>query len=200
MPRLNKLPAFDARSGALNVIVETPKGSRNKYKYDPETRLFQVHSLLPAGMAFPFCFGFIPSTVGDDGDPLDVLVLMEEPAPAGFLAPARLIGVIEAEQTEDGETERNDRLIAVCVQSHHHQRVHALDDLDKVMVKEVEDFFRNYNAIHGKEFKPLKRRGPDEALGLVRQGEERFQEQQKKERRAKAKAGKGAKAAQASRG
>src|SRR5689334_3990623 len=105
MPCLLKLDAFDPKTGNLNVIVETSQGSRNKYKYDPERRLFKVHKLLPAGASFPFDFGFIPSTVGDDGDPLDVLVVMEEPAPAGILVPARLLGVIEAEQTEGGKTQ-----------------------------------------------------------------------------------------------
>jgi inorganic pyrophosphatase len=90
--RLTKLPAFDPETNYLNAIVETPKGSRNKYKYIEKLKVFQLHSLLPAGSVFPYDFGFIPSTRGMDGDPLDVLVLMEEPAPGGYLVPARLVG------------------------------------------------------------------------------------------------------------
>src|ERR687890_1560322 len=96
----------------LNVIIETPKGSRNKYNYDEKLGLFRLGGVLTSGASFPFDFGFVPSTLGGDGDPLDVLVLMDEPAFAGCLVRARLLGVIEAEQTEKGKTAQNDRLIA----------------------------------------------------------------------------------------
>jgi inorganic pyrophosphatase len=98
MAPLTKLDAWDSESGC-----------RNKLKYDPDQQLFGLNKVLPSGMAFPYDFGFIPSTAGDDGDPLDVLVLMDEPVPAGCKVLCRLVGVIEGEQTSDGETERNDR-------------------------------------------------------------------------------------------
>jgi inorganic pyrophosphatase len=82
----------------FQVIIETPKGSRNKYAFDPEQKIFKLKTVLPSGMAFPYDFGFLPSTRGDDGDPLDVLVLMDEPAFPGCLLKCRLIGVIEGEQ------------------------------------------------------------------------------------------------------
>ncbi len=104
-----RLAAFVESSHDLNVIIETPKGSRNKFKYDEEFGLFRLSGLLPVGAVFPFDFGFVPSTAGEDGDPLDVLLLMDEPAFAGCLVTSRLIGVIEAEQTEEGKAERNDR-------------------------------------------------------------------------------------------
>src|ERR687894_2250957 len=111
---LESLKTFNDE-GDLNVVIETPKGSRNKYNYDGKTGLFKLGGVLPAGASFPFDFGFVPSTVGGDGDPLDVLVLMDEPPFAGCLVRTRLVGVIEAEQTErDGETTRNDRLIGVA--------------------------------------------------------------------------------------
>src|SRR5215208_2924264 len=84
----------------LNVVIETPKGSRNKYNYDEKLGLFRLGGVLTSGASFPFDFGFVPSTVGGDGDPLDVLVLMDEPAFAGCLVRTRLVGVIEAEQIE----------------------------------------------------------------------------------------------------
>src|SRR3712207_70105 len=127
MPGLQHLDAIDPRSGTLNVIIETPKGSRNKFKYDEERGLFLLDGVLPLGAVFPFDFGFVPSTLGDDGDPLDVLVLMDEPAFAGCLVPARLIGVIEAEQTEKGKTTRNDRLITVAENSRNHRELRSLD-------------------------------------------------------------------------
>ena len=92
---LMKLDAFHG-DGELNVIIETPKGSRNKYNYDEGLRLFKLGGVLPSGAVFPFDFGFVPSTTGGDGDPLDVLVLMDEPAFPGRVVDVRLVGVIEA--------------------------------------------------------------------------------------------------------
>ncbi len=87
------LDALDPTTGLLNAIVETPKGNRNKFKYDPNIGIFKIDKVLPAGAVFPFDFGFVPSTLADDGDSLDVLVLADEPAFSGCLAPARLIGI-----------------------------------------------------------------------------------------------------------
>src|SRR5579864_1938581 len=108
-----RLKSFDdEEDGIIVVVVETPKGSRNKYAYDPQEHVFELKKVLPAGMAFPYDFGFVPSTQGGDGDPLDVLVLMDEPAFPGCKLTTRVIGVIEGEQG-DGERERNDRVVAV---------------------------------------------------------------------------------------
>jgi inorganic pyrophosphatase len=195
MPSLTKLDAYDQETGALNVIVETPQGSRNKYAYDPKQRVFKVKGLLPKGMAFPYDFGFIPSTLGEDGDPLDVLLLMEVPAPEGFLVPARLIGVIEAEQSEDGKKERNDRLLAVSVESHCHAKHHSIDDLSEEFLSEIEHFFISYNELHGKKFKPIGRHGPERAQKLVTEGAARWKRDKKgNERRGKKGKPKGLKA------
>jgi inorganic pyrophosphatase len=168
---LADLPAFDDE-GDLNVVVETPKGSRNKYDFDEGLGLFKLGGVLPAGAAFPFDFGFVPSTLGGDGDPLDVLLLMDEPAFAGCLVRARLVGVVEAEQTErDGETTRNDRLIAVASDSRTHRDVKSLGSLSDVLVDEVEHFFISYNHIKGKVFKPLGRHGPVVARRIVEEGQ-----------------------------
>src|SRR5262249_12302807 len=160
--------AFDSNSGALNVIIETPKGSRNKYKYDPKEKLFELHRVLPRGMFFPFDFGLIPSTQGDDGDPLDVLVLMDEPAFTGCRIPCRLIGVIEAEQTEaDGTVVRNDRLIAVALHCHDYQRTRSVKEIDENLSKDIENFFATYHQMEGGDFKMLACRGPNKADKLV---------------------------------
>ncbi len=169
-----RLAAFDAESGNLNVIIDTPKGSRNKFKYDEKQKLFKLSGVLPAGAVFPFDFGSVPSTLGGDGDPVDVLVLMDEPAFAGCLVAARLIGVIEAEQTEEGETSRNDRLIAVAAESHDHRDVRALDEVNQNLINDIEHFFVSYNAARGKEFAPRGRHGPERAKQLVDQAVKRF--------------------------
>ena len=165
---ITSLPPFDEEAGDLNVIIETPKGSRNKYAWNEKLGLFELKGVLTIGHSFPYDFGFIPNTKGGDGDPLDVLVLMDEPAFVGCYLTARLIGVIEAEQTErDGKVERNDRLIAVASESKNHSHIRSLDDLNDKFVTEIEHFFVSYNEVKGKEFKPIGRGDAEKACELV---------------------------------
>jgi len=96
--RLNPFDSDDKQ--VLRVVVETPKGSRNKFAFDPDQHLFELKKVLPTGMAFPYDFGFVPSTEAEDGDPIDVLVLMDEPAFPGCVLKCRPIGVIEGEQSD----------------------------------------------------------------------------------------------------
>lgn len=168
MKILQKLPPFDRKSGRLNVVIDTPKGSRNKYAFDFKRSTYTLKSVLPKGMVFPFDFGSIAGTKAADGDPLDALVLMDQPAFPGVLVEARLIGVIEAEQTEDGKTERNDRLIVVAEESRTHEQIKTVNDLDKTLIKEIEEFFVTYNKEHGKKFKPISCQGPKRAERLVK--------------------------------
>src|SRR5689334_13079142 len=116
---LERLEPFEG--DCLMVVIETPKGSPNKLAFEPRYGAFVLKGVLPAGAVFPFDFGFVPSTRADDGDPLDVLVLMDAPVSPGCVVPSRLIGAIEAEQTEDGTKERNDRLLAVAATSAAHR-------------------------------------------------------------------------------
>jgi inorganic pyrophosphatase len=161
------LSALDAESGYVNAIVDTPKGSRNKFKYDEKTSLFKLGGALPLGAVFPFDFGYIPSTKAADGDPLDILILMDDPVFVGCLVPAKLIGVIEAEQTEGGKTTRNDRLIAVAADSRNHSHIRFLGDLNDNVIFEIERFFISYNETKGKKFEILGRFGPDRARALI---------------------------------
>ena len=167
MHPISKLPPIDRESGDLNVIIDTPKGSRNKFSWDEKRELFELSGMLPAGAVFPYDFGFIPNTRGGDGDPLDVLVLMDEPAFPGCLVRSRLLGVIEAEQTEKGETERNDRLIAVAAKSRTAGDLESITDLNPKLLEEIEHFFISYNEVKGKKFKQLGRFGPERARKLV---------------------------------
>jgi inorganic pyrophosphatase len=111
---------------ATHVVIETPRGSRNKFKYDAKLRAFRLKTVLPLGAAFPYDFGFVPATKAEDGDPLDVLVLMDEPAFTGCIVRARLVGVIKAKQCETGATIRNDRLIAIARKAHNFRGIHTL--------------------------------------------------------------------------
>ena len=168
MNLLRKLKPFDRKSGDLNVVIDTPKGCRNKYAFDFSIKDYKLKSVLPNGAVFPFDFGSVPGTTADDGDPLDVLLLMDEPAFTGCLVRARLLGVIEAEQTSDGKMERNDRLIGVAAESHTHSSLKSLETLDTELIREIEHFFVSYNEMRGKKFKPLGRKGPTIAKRLVK--------------------------------
>jgi inorganic pyrophosphatase len=119
-------------------------------------------------MAFPYDFGFLPQTAAD-GDPIDVLLLMDEPAFPGCAVRARLIGVIEGEQVEGKQKTRNDRLIAVAEANHKYADVRALKDLPEVWVKELEAFFVNYHKLEGKQYRLLGCKGEDIALQLIKQ-------------------------------
>ena len=164
---VNELPAVDLGSGRVNVVVDTPKGSRNKYKFDEQHGQWRLSKVLPQGMSFPYDFGFIPSTRGEDGDPVDVLLLADEPAFPGCVVPARLIGVLEAEQTEGGQTIRNDRLVAVVETRYNPAEYHSLDEVGRQRLDEIEHFFVSYNLMEGRQFKPLARRGADHARALL---------------------------------
>ena len=174
-PTPDTIEPFDRKHKQWRIIIETPKGSHNKYKYDPKQSCFELAKVLPEGMMFPYDFGFVPSTEGDDGDPLDVLLLMDQPTFCGCLIPCRLIGVIEARQTEkDGHSERNDRLVAVAVHTRTFGDLHSVNSVDQQMLHEIEQFFVTYNQEAGKKFKLLGLRGPNRAKALVKQGMKQF--------------------------
>jgi inorganic pyrophosphatase len=168
MQLLRKLKPFNRKSGNLNVVIDTPKGSRNKYAFDFKIDAYKLKAVLPHGTIFPFDFGSIPGTIADDGDPLDVLVLMDEPVFIGCLIEARLLGVIEAQQTEEGKTQRNDRLIAVAAESHTYGKLKSLRKLDSKLLSEIEHFFVSYNDARGKKFKPIGRHGFAAAKRLIK--------------------------------
>ena len=158
-----------AEPGATEVVIETPKGSQNKLKFDEAAGRFRLSHVLPTGMAFPFDFGFLPDTRAEDGDPLDVLVLSDAPLPMGCLVDVRLIGVLEVEQREQtGAVVRNDRLIGVAAQSTTHAATRELGDISPALLDEIEAFFDQYNRLDGKAFRVVHRRGSGAAGALAR--------------------------------
>ena len=170
--KYDSLSPFDGRE--VHVVVETPKGCRNKYKWEPKFGLFTLHKVLPAGMTFPLDFGFIPGTRAADGDPMDVLLLADEPTFTGCVVTARLLGVLEAEQQEKGEKpERNDRVFAVSVTSHDHADLRKMKDVNGQARKELEQFFVNYNELDKRRFSVLGYRGRSTARELVEKGRRR---------------------------
>jgi len=167
---LDKLPLV-MDDAAVRVVVEANAGSRNKLKYEPASGVFELHHVLPLGMSFPYDFGFLPSTLGDDGDPLDAIVFADEPVPPGTVIACRLIGVIEAEQSRPGEaTQRNDRHLAVTRLSHVYRDWHNIGDIPAQALDELEAFFVTYNQQRGVSFRPLARGDAARSTELVTQG------------------------------
>jgi inorganic pyrophosphatase len=167
----SKLQSMDQDDDAIiQVVIETPKGSRNKYAFDEEQRVFELKKVLPAGMAFPYDFGFVPGTLADDGDPVDVLVLMDEPAFPGCLLKCRLIGVIEGEQGDKKKKERNDRVVAVEKENHSWADIKVIDDLGKTFLRELEIFFENYHELSGEQYRVIDVKGPKQARKCIDNG------------------------------
>jgi inorganic pyrophosphatase len=165
---LGSLPAWGP-DDTVTVVIETPKGSRNKYSYDPSVGAMRLKMVLPEGMLFPYDFGFIPSTKAEDGDPIDVLVLLDAPVIAGCVIEARLIGVLEAEQREKDESDwtRNDRLVAVATHARTQVDVNGFGDLRAALPDEIESFFGTYNALMGRDFRIVGRGDTAAARRLV---------------------------------
>lgn len=171
-----QLPLYAAGKKHVHVIIDTPKGSRNKYAFDEDLQLFKLKHVLPEGAVFPYDFGYLPQTLTGDGDPLDVMVLLEAPAFPGCVVEARIVGAILAEQSHSGKSERNDRLIAVATVSKQHKDVKTLKDLPRHLTAELSSFFRNYNAARYIEFEVTGLAGSTEAHKLVQQAEKKFQQ------------------------
>ena len=148
---LDRLSTFDD-DGALRVVVESPRGSATKYEFDPELGTFSVTRELPLGVTYPFDWGFIPGTLGADGDPLDAMVLHSHPSYPGIVLPCRILGMVELVQRE-GNSKRitNNRVIAT---PSWHQALVALEearDLPKDIKAEIIQFFVSAVRFTGKD-------------------------------------------------
>ena len=164
----------------VNIIIDTPKGSRNKFKYDEKTRCFRLSRILPAGAFFPFDFGSIPMTLAEDGDALDVLVISDAPSFPGCLVTGKLIGTLSGEQTEKKKTIRNDRLLAVPVTPVNPASFARIDDLPGTLLTEIVHFFVSYNQAQGRKYKLIKHGGPREAEEALTNAVGRYKRQHKR--------------------
>jgi inorganic pyrophosphatase len=169
------------KDGLVVVVIETPSGSGTKVKFDAELGVYRMDRVLPAGMAFPFDFGFIPQTLAEDGDPLDAIVLLDAPVFPGCVLLARLIGVIEAEQQDGGKGpwKRNDRLVAVAGGPKGHSSLRTLRDVDPFRLDAIESFFSSYHALDGNRFRPTGRTGVRAAESAIRRANRAYRDAQR---------------------
>jgi inorganic pyrophosphatase len=164
--------------GNVNTVVEAPRGCGAKITYNAELDVFEYGKALPLGTTYPYCWGFIPGTKAEDGDPLDVLVLTDAPSYPGVVIAARLIGVlILDEQGKNNKRERNDRLVAVPADAPRiADGVHTVEDLPKRLRREIEEFFLDTTLFTHKDARCLGWKGPKAAEKLVRKAEVRAKE------------------------
>ena len=168
-PRLDRLPALRG-SGDVLAVIEATQYTRTKLKFDPELGAFLLEKVLPPGMSYPYDFGFIPSTCADDGDPLDILVLNDEPTPVGCVVPCKLVGVLLAEQSDRGKRVRNDRLLGVANKSRRYGSARVIRDISADVLSDIEQFFVRYNEARGVRFEPKGRHGAARAMTLLKRG------------------------------
>ena len=156
---------------SLKAIIETPRGSALKYQYDNKSHLFNLKKILPVGMVFPYDFGFIPETKGEDGDPLDILIISEFNSFPGCVMECRIVGGFKARQTEkkNGKKIRNDRFFAVPVLSSVFNNVSELKDLPEKNLDQLEEFFIQYNEIEGKDFDVEEKMTAKKCMQLIKE-------------------------------
>lgn len=151
-----QLTPFYEQTTMANVVIETPRGMPVKLKYDEKNDVFRVHKGMPVGFEFPFNFGFVPRTVGGDGDPLDVLVLSAHVMPAGTVVVGRIVSALEAEQFEGKKKERNDRLLVTPWDLVSRSPMLPELSFDKTLKHAIIEFFTKYNEAQGRRFHPLR--------------------------------------------
>jgi inorganic pyrophosphatase len=164
------IPAFDS-TNAVHVVVESPRGSTVKLKYDPDLEAFTISRPLPEGLVYPYDWGFVPSTRASDGDPLDVMVLWDRPSFPGVVLACRLIGVLAVEQNSKqrtGQRERNDRLIAMPLDAPRYASIQGVDDLPARVRAEIEAFFVASTAFERKDLTFGGWSGASAAFDLVK--------------------------------
>jgi inorganic pyrophosphatase len=168
MKNLETLPTF-GEARALHVVVETPRGSTSKLAYDADLGVVRLSRPLPHGLAYPHDWGFIPSTLAADGDPLDAMVVWDGAGYPGIVMLCRPIGILQVEQTntESGKRERNDRLAVLPVDAPRWATVHSIFDLGERVREELAYFFRAAVVFEKKDLEVLGWAGPKEAMALV---------------------------------
>jgi inorganic pyrophosphatase len=167
VPNFLNLPPF-TENGDVHVVVETPRGSRAKYAYDPKLDAFVLSKSLMTGLSYPHDWGFVPSTKADDGDPLDIMVIHDAATFPGIVLACRIIGILQIVQKSKGKAERNDRLFAVPRRSHAERGLRDIRDISKPIREELEKFFIATDELEDKKLDILGWKGPKIAMKAIR--------------------------------
>ena len=167
------LPPF-TDDGDVLVVVETPRGSRAKFAYDPGLRSFILSKSLLTGLSYPHDWGFVPSTKADDGDPIDIMIIHDAATFPGLVMACRVIGILQIEQKNKNKHERNDRLFAVPRRSHSELGLRDARDLSKPIQQELEKFFIATDELESKTLKIIGWKGPKAAVKAIKDAAKMF--------------------------
>jgi inorganic pyrophosphatase len=159
---LSLIPA-QPKPGVINVLIEIPGGSKNKYEYDKELQAFALDRVLYSSVKYPYDYGFIPNTLADDGDPLDGMVIMDEPTFPGCVIAARPIGYLE--MIDGGD--RDEKILCVPDKDPRYAHVKSLKDLPPHRLDEIAEFFRSYKSLEKKVTEILGWQDVDRVAPLV---------------------------------
>jgi len=173
MPNFINLPTFTEEAD-VQVVIETPRGSRAKFAYDPKLEAFMLSKSLLVGLTYPHDWGFVPSTKADDGDPLDIMVVHDAATFPGLVLTCRIIGILQIEQKSKGKAERNDRLFAVPRRSHSEQGLRDVRELSKPIQEELEKFFIATDELEDKKLEIIGWKGPKVALKAIKEAGKSF--------------------------
>jgi inorganic pyrophosphatase len=159
---LARIPA-QPKPGLINVLIEIPGGSKNKYEFDKDLGAFALDRVLYASVRYPYDYGFIPNTLADDGDPLDGMVIMDEPTFPGCVIPARPIGMLE--MIDGGD--RDEKILCVPDKDPRYVDVKSLSDIAAHRLDEIAEFFRTYKNLEKKVTEILDWKGVEDVSTLV---------------------------------
>ena len=160
----------------INVIIEINKGSKNKYEIDKETGLIALDRVAHTAQDFPFDYGFIPQTLWDDGDAVDVVLLTTHPLIPGILVRARPVAIMSMIDSGDAD----DKIIAVPVDDPRWNHTNDLKDINPHTLKEIEHFYSTYKKIQNKEVKVEGFKGKKEAEDAFERGSKMYKDSKKK--------------------
>lgn len=165
------LPIGTRAPDIINAVVEIPRGGSNKYEYDRTLHVFRLDRPLYSSFYYPCEYGFIPSTLGSDGDALDILILAGRPSFTGCLMEARPVGLLE--MLDRGVSDS--KILAVAEKDPEHGQIQNFQDVYPHVLREIEYFFSVYKELEGKETKVTGWRNAQEAKKIISECNERFQ-------------------------
>lgn len=161
---LSLIPA-EPKPGLLNVLIEIPGGSKNKYEFDKDLNAFALDRVLYASVQYPYDYGFVPNTLADDGDPLDGMVIMDQPTFPGCVITCRPIGMLE--MIDGGD--RDEKILCVPVKDPRYTQVESLNDIAPHRLDEIAEFFRTYKNLEKKVTEILGWKNIEHVKPLVEQ-------------------------------
>ncbi|NEO29174.1 MAG: inorganic diphosphatase [Symploca sp. SIO3C6] len=161
---LSQIPP-QPKPGILNVLIEIPGGSKNKYEFDKDLQAFALDRVLYSSVQYPYDYGFVPNTLADDGDPLDGMVLIDQPTFPGCVIAARPIGMLEMIDSGD----RDEKILCVPDKDPRYASVKSLEDVAEHRLDEIAEFFRSYKHLEKKVTDILGWKNVDQVMPLVEQ-------------------------------